>query len=216
MRISVVIPVYEDAEALGRNLPRGFDEVVVVDASREVPVRGADLPPGVRLLRSEVASRAVQMNAGAAEVSGEVLLFLHADTAVPSGAAEAIRQALADPSVVGGGFARRFDHPSQFLAWTCRLAAWRSRRFGWFLGDQAIFVRREDFTALGGYSQARSFEDLDLSRRLKGRGKLRCLELVAVSSGRRFAGGPLRRTLADLGLTFRYLLTGLRGFTDTD
>ncbi|NNM30321.1 MAG: glycosyltransferase, partial [Akkermansiaceae bacterium] len=130
-------------------------------------------------------------------------------------AAEAVRKSLARPGVVGGGFRRRFDHSSHFLRWTCRLASWRSRTIGWFLGDQGIFARRETFEGLGGYSQLRAFEDLDLCRRMKRCGTLRCLDLVAVSSGRRFAGGAVRQTCRDVGMTIRYLLRGKRAFADT-
>lgn len=214
MRISVVIPVFGDRKMLRDRLPRGFHEVIVVDASREDPVRQEDLPAGSVLIRAEAPHRAAQMNAGAERASGEGILFLHADTVLPPGAAEAIAAALADESVAGGGFERIFDHPSWMLKATCRLAALRCRRTGWFLGDQAIFVRRGVFEHLGGYSQMGLFEDLDLCRRLKRVGRLRCLAPGVVSSGRRFANGTIGRLLGDLWLVVRYFVSGGRSFHD--
>ena len=153
VRISVVIPVFEDRVALGdRKDELGeADEVIVVDASRTEAVRTSDLPPHAQLLRAPEANRAVQQNLGAEAATGEGILFLHADTKLSPGAIPAIRAVLSDCGSVGGGFVRFFDSPSRLLHWTCRLAAWRGRRFGWFLGDQALFVRARDFKAVDGF-----------------------------------------------------------------
>ena len=132
---------------------------------------------------------------------------------MPAGAFREIRRVFRDPEVLGGGFARYFDSPSRFLQWTCDLAAWRSDRGGWFLGDQAIFVRREGFERVGGFGALRVFEDYDLCRRLKAVGVLRCLQPAVLSSARRFErAGPVRRTLKDLWLTIVYLVLGTRPF----
>ncbi len=92
------------------------------------------------------------------------------------------------------------------LALTCRLAGLRNRLFGWHLGDQAVFVRRDIFEKLGGYRDIPVFEDLDFSRRLGAFGKTVTLTPPVSSSARRFvAKGPLRTTWDDLLLTRKYL-----------
>jgi GT2 family glycosyltransferase len=146
------------------------------------------------------------MNLGAQRATGGALLFLHADTLLPRSALEQITTTLTQQEVVGGAFSRRYDSPSVVLQLTCLLADWRCRWFGWFLGDQAIFVRRSTFEALGGYREWPQFEDLDFSRRLARAGRVVTLTPPLASSARRFARrGALRQTALDLLLTFRYL-----------
>jgi uncharacterized protein len=146
------------------------------------------------------------MNLGAAEARGRILLFLHADTLLPRGALVKIIAAIDRSDVIGGAFSRRYRSPSPTLAITSRLAALRNRLFGWYLGDQAIFVRRDVFAELGGYRDIPVFEDLDFSRRLSAGGKTVTLTPPVCSSARRFARlGPLRTTWEDLILTRRYL-----------
>jgi GT2 family glycosyltransferase len=146
------------------------------------------------------------MNLGAAQAHGRILLFLHADTLLPPGGLERIIDAIDRRGAVGGAFSRRYRSPSPILALTCCLAALRNRLFGWYLGDQAIFVRRDIFERLDGYREIPIFEDLDFSRRLRRLGKTVMLTPPAYSSARRFARrGPLRTTWHDLLLTCRYL-----------
>jgi len=150
--------------------------------------------------------RARQMNFGAAEARGRILLFLHADTLLPAGALSKIVEAIDRRGAVGGGFSRRYRSRSLTLALTCRLADLRNRFFGWHLGDQAIFVRRDVFEQLGGFLDIPIFEDLDFSRRLRAAGRIVSLQPPVLSSARRFAGkGPLRTTFDDLRLTRRFL-----------
>ena len=208
--ILVVIPVLNEEPALNRLLPDlraqspALDLVVVdggsTDASRAVAARWE-----VPVLKCASAGRAAQMNAGAHYGNHAVLLFLHADTRLPPGAAAAVTAA-ARGGCTGGAFARRFDNDSALLRLTCRMADWRGRRFGWFLGDQAIFVRRDVYAQLGGFPEWPLFEDLEFSRRMARVGSTRLLTPPVVSSARRFEKtGPLRRTTRDFVLTLRYL-----------
>jgi hypothetical protein len=145
------------------------------------------------------------MNLGAAEARGRILLFLHADTLLPAGALTKIIEAVDRRGALGGGFSRRYRSGSIFLALTSRLAALRNRLFGWYLGDQALFVRQDIFEELGGYRDIAIFEDLDFSRRLRARGRTLTLTPPVFSSARRFAAqGPLRTTWNDLLLTRHY------------
>ena len=146
------------------------------------------------------------MNLGAKKSTGDILLFLHADTALLATAFEKVASALTDPHVIGGAFARRYEPASAFLNATCFLAELRSRMFGWFLGDQAMFVRRDVFERLGGFRDYDIFEDLDFARRMRREGRVVTLRPPVISSARRFqSDGALRKTLADVWVTLRYV-----------
>ncbi len=198
MRLAIVIPALNEAANLSRLLPDlargcpGADIVVVDGGSGDDTAAVVARRPGPRLLES-ARGRAVQMNHGARATGGDTLLFLHADTRLPAGAAPAIEQALAEPGVVGGRFDVRFDNERPLF----RVIAWlmntRSRASGICTGDQAIFVRRADFEAVGGYPDIPLMEDVELSRRLKRRGNLRALRLRVTTSARKWEReGPLR------------------------
>ena len=152
--VSVIVPVYRDNEALEVFLKHPAHQtfleqtVVVLGEEDEEAIRLCEAF-GVKCLKAKVPGRAVQMNTGAAQAVGDILLFLHADTLMPAEGINRIRGAL-ERGAVGGGFSRRFDHPSRFLRFTCWLADWRAKVFGWLLGDQAIFVRRDVFVPMGG------------------------------------------------------------------
>lgn len=198
MRLAIVIPALNEAANLSRLLPDlargcpGADIVVVDGGSGDDTAAVVARLPGPRLLES-ARGRAVQMNHGARAAGGDTLLFLHADSRLPDGAARAIEQALAEPGVVGGRFDVRFDNERPLY----RIIAWfmntRSRASGICTGDQAIFVRRADFEAVGGYPDIPLMEDIELSRRLKRRGRLRALRLRVTTSARKWEReGPLR------------------------
>ena len=209
--ISVIVPALNEEESLERAISSvrksgAQHEIVVVDAGSSDRTVFIAEELGVRVIVSAIRQRAAQMNLGAEQSKGEVFLFLHADTILPRGALKLVEKVLRDRGTVGGGFARRFDSASLLLKWTCRLAELRNRVFGWFLGDQAIFVRRSAFRELDGFRGMSRFEDLDFSRRLRRVGRLATLCPPVISSARRFEQeGPFRRTLRDFLLTMRYL-----------
>ena len=214
--ISVIIPTLNEGSYLGATLQRLAQnapqhEIIVSDGgSTDETVQiarqhGAKIIAGV-LASPPATGRALQMNSGARAATGEILLFLHADTYLRSTSLSQIETALQNPAAVGGGFARRFDSHSPFLWFSCWLATWRCRKLGWFLGDQAIFVRRTVFDRLQGFRDMPVFEDLDFSRRLARAGKVVTISPGIVCSARRFyQRGPLLTTCRDFWLTCRYL-----------
>ncbi|MGI8889951.1 MAG: TIGR04283 family arsenosugar biosynthesis glycosyltransferase [Chthoniobacterales bacterium] len=213
--ISVIIPALNEAESVSKAVaavPSGRIgcEVIVVDAGSVDETPGIARKAGARVLRSHRRQRAYQLNLGARQARGDVLLFLHADTLLPPNALPLIDLALRDQSVAGGAFRRRYDSSSLLLQATCLLAGWRNRLIGWHLGDQAMFVRASTFFELGGFVEADQFEDLDFSRRLRRTGRVVTVPSSVTSSARRFdRQGPALTTLQDLGFTVRYLVYGL-------
>lgn len=145
------------------------------------------------------------MNAGAAAAKGDVFLFLHADTLLPSDASRAIVTALADPRTVGGRFDVRFEHDAG-LGWLIsRMINLRSRLTGIATGDQAIFVRRKTFDTLDGFSDMPLMEDVDFSKRLKRQGRTAAIRSRATTSFRRWElRGTIRTILLMWSLRFLY------------
>ena len=211
MILTVVVPVLNEEAALAAALAavrKGLavgDELVVVDGGSEDRTIEIARAAGASVVRCE-RGRGRQMNAGAAGGRGDVLLFLHADTELPPAYRDEIERALSDRGACWGRFDLRFDEGGPLL----RLIAWlitrRSRAFRSATGDQAIFVRREDFEAAGGYREAHLFEDVDLVRRIRGRGAMAIPDSSVVTSSRRWRReGVLRTTLRMWSLKSLYL-----------
>ncbi len=208
--ISVIIPTYNEAAYLPSTLDSVADsntnkEVIVVDAGSADGTSDLARARAARVLLSQRRQRAYQMNLGARDAYGAVLLFLHADTVLPTAALDHIALSLSKNGIVGGGFARRYNSDSRFLRTTCLFADLRTRLTGWFLGDQAIFVRTETFEKLAGFRDLQLFEDLDFSMRMTKTGKVTTLYPPVITSSRRFRGDGVVTTLSDLWLTCRYL-----------
>lgn len=139
--------------------------------------------------------RAVQMNAGAAQATGDVLLFLHADTRLPQGALQHISDGLRDEPHVWGRFDVCITGQSFMLRVVARLMNWRSRLTGIATGDQAIFVRREVFARVQGFPEQPLMEDVEMSRRLKRHSAPACLKACVNTSGRRWETRGVWRTI---------------------
>jgi len=197
VRIAVVIPTLQEADRIAHAIESARApgvEILVADAGSTDATRARALAAGARVVES-APGRARQLAAGAGRTDAEVLLFLHADTRLPAGWAEAVRRALADARVAGGAFAFRFAERSLALAlveWGVRLRLALARLP---YGDQALFVRRSVLDAIGGVPQAPLMEDLDLVRAIRGQGRLALLPEPAVTSARRYLEGGVWRTV---------------------
>jgi len=167
-------------------------EVIVVDGGSADGTVAAATPLADRVL-SATRGRASQMNAGAAEARGRTLLFLHADTRLPPHVLTLVEQALADHS--WGRFDVAIEGRSMWLAVIAAMMNLRSRLTGIATGDQAIFVSRPAFTAVGGYPDQPLMEDIELSKRLKRLGPPACLRSRVVTSGRRWEKHGVWRTI---------------------
>jgi rSAM/selenodomain-associated transferase 2 len=134
------------------------------------------------------------MNAGAAACPAEVLLFLHADTALPEQADALVRRATRDASA-WGRFDVRIDSPSRALRLVEHMMNLRSRWTGIATGDQAMFVRRDLFDQVGGFPDLPLMEDIALSRLLKRHGRPACLRERVITSARRWERHGVWRTV---------------------
>ena len=216
--IAVIIPTLNEASTIGATIRHtaglGFDEIVVVDGgssdqtglivdSCTSSTRHSALSP-LRLMQAP-PGRACQLNAGARTVRTDVLLFLHADTRLPTDARQLIDSVVADPAVVGGRFDVRFDRASIWSRLIATFMNFRSRLTRISTGDQAMFVRRHIFERLSGFSNIPIMEDIEFSRRLKRMGQTVALHERVVTSFRRWEQqGPLRTILLMWVLRFLY------------
>jgi len=201
-RLSIIVPVLDEADGIAAHLAalaplrRDAAEVIVVDGgSADETVARAQ--PGADRVLSAPRGRATQMNVGAAAATGDVLLFLHADTVLPPGAGAAIADALAGGRL-WGRFDLRIDGASPLLPLIAALINLRSRLTGIATGDQATFVARDAFVAVGGFPDLPLMEDIALSRALKRLSHPVCLRERVVTSGRRWETKGVLRTVVTM------------------
>ncbi len=195
MRLTIVIPTLDEEHELSLCLPRALaiaDEVVVSDGGSSDATVAVAESLGARVVNGS-PGRGAQLNRGAAASSGEILLFLHADTHLPDGAAGLIRQSISGRAI-GGGFLVRFEPSRGLLRFAHRMTTLRTRLTGWPLGDQAQFARRDAFDAIGGYQQWPILEDIDFIRRLRRRGPTVIIDRPVTTSARRFQHQGVLRT----------------------
>ncbi|MBI2422142.1 MAG: TIGR04283 family arsenosugar biosynthesis glycosyltransferase [Candidatus Hydrogenedentes bacterium] len=189
-RISVILPVLNEAACIASALDRLQHlenvEILVVDGgSTDGTLAEAQRFAGVRVLQSE-RGRAQQMNAGAAQATGKILLFLHADTTLPRNWPDQVRRTVAYADVSLGAFQFQVDGTGaayRFIEWGARL---RSRRLRLPYGDQAFFMTRSVFEAAGGFPLLPIMEDAGMVRRCRSLGRIHVLDAPALTSARRW------------------------------
>ncbi|MGI0116890.1 TIGR04283 family arsenosugar biosynthesis glycosyltransferase [Zooshikella sp. RANM57] len=200
MKLSIIVPTLNEAKGIQFFLTtlqplrdRGHEVILVDGGSND---QTADVARTmVDCLASCAIGRARQMQYGAELATGEVLLFLHADTLLPDQADELIEQAF-DKSDSHWG---RFDVSFSGSHWLFHCIAYmmnkRSQITGIATGDQAIFVKREHFEAIGGFLAIPLMEDIDLCRRLRQQGKPICISVAVITSSRRWEQNGIFRTI---------------------
>ncbi|MDH5300702.1 MAG: TIGR04283 family arsenosugar biosynthesis glycosyltransferase [Gammaproteobacteria bacterium] len=210
IKISVVIPVLNEQVGIVAHLQRlqllrqRGHEVIVVDGGSDDQTVALASPLADCVLQVG-RGRARQMNAGAASASGDVLLFLHADTTLPEQVESELMCAL---RTHGWG---RFDVRLSGSAWVLRLVErmmnWRSRLTGVATGDQAMFVRRPLFVGVRGFPEIPLMEDVALSKTLRRYARPWCSRLRVVTSSRRWEqNGPWRTIWLMWRLRLAYFL----------
>jgi rSAM/selenodomain-associated transferase 2 len=176
MKISVIIPALNESEAIHAaisSIKTAADdvpfEIIVVDGDAAGSTIQHISDAEVIIIISP-RGRAVQMNAGATRASGDVLLFLHADTVLPPKALASIVEALSDKCFIGGAFDLAIQNRRFNFRAISKAASFKHRLTRVPFGDQAIFLRRNCFDALGGYPEIPLMEDVALMKRIKQQG----------------------------------------------
>ena len=212
-RLSVVIPALNEAagmaaalQALAPLVARGI-QVIVADGGSTDGTATRALAAGTQVVHAP-RGRALQMNAGAQQASGDLLLFLHADTRLPPDADRLIAQALAAGKQIWGRFDVRIEGQPRMLRVIAAFMNRRSRWTGIATGDQALFMTRAAFDAVGGFPAQPLMEDIEMSARLLKLSRPACLRARAVTSGRRWETRGVWRTVL---LMWRLRLAYWRG-----
>jgi rSAM/selenodomain-associated transferase 2 len=206
--ISVIIPTLNESARIAQTLIRvrlalPDAEIIIADGGS-----GDDTVTIARGLGAHIVAaprgRGRQLIAGAGRARGEILLFLHADTWLPSNTAAVVDAALADDRTLIGSFRLSFDTNSRFL----RLCGWLTRFDSVFtrFGDQAIVIRRDFYDRLGGFPAWPLFEDVELLSRARRETKIVSFPASVTTSARRFQqGGLVRQQFRNAWLLLRFL-----------
>jgi rSAM/selenodomain-associated transferase 2/rSAM/selenodomain-associated transferase 1 len=188
--VTVIIPTLNEEDHLQATLAAvragGDSEIIVADGGSVDRTTAVAESEGVSIVFSS-AGRSHQMNEGAKVASGQILLFLHADTLLPPDWKDQVIGAMALPEVVGGAFKLSIDSDLPGLRTVERLANFRSRRLGTPYGDQAIFVCKRAFDEIGGFPHMPILEDFELVRALRKRGNLCIVPSFVLTSARRWS-----------------------------
>lgn len=215
-KISIILPVLNEAATIEETLHRLRDifdiEAIVVDGgSRDETVAiakrcGKTVGLSCKVI-SAAAGRARQMNAGAVVATGDILLFLHADTHLPPKFDTLVRQALQHPNTIAGAFELRIDANLRGLRLIETMVNMRSRFFSMPYGDQGIFLKASTFHDLGGFPDLPIMEDFEFMVRLKRQGRIVILPVPVITSGRRWQKlGVVRTTLINQLIIAGYFL----------
>jgi rSAM/selenodomain-associated transferase 2 len=214
-RISVIIPVLNEVKnirvAIDSIFPSENTEVIVVDGGSSDGTIEVVKDLGIMLLYS-TAGRAQQMNLGAENATGDILVFLHADTRLPLGYDDLIRTTLgdvcrSDKLPIAGAFALEIDDRSRHFRWVEWGVKYRSRFLKMPYGDQAIFLSAKVFDEIGGFPDLPIMEDFELMRRLQKLGPVAIIEQPVITSARRWLQqGIFKTTLINQLMILGYLM----------
>ena len=207
--ISVIIPALNEAKILDQSLSRlspqlKDHELIIVDggSTDETPLIAKRYG---RVIAAE-RGRANQSNVGAAGARGDILLFLHADVWLDTGAIKGVEKAISS-GYVGGAFKQRIDGDHPLYRLIERTANFRAKRLRILYGDGGIFICRAHFNQIGGFPDIPIMEEVGLSRKLRRCGEVTLVEPGIHISARRWQkNGILRTTLTNWLITLLYLL----------
>jgi rSAM/selenodomain-associated transferase 2 len=209
MNFSIIIPTLNEQTFISsciddiKRLDAGV-EIIVVDGGS---IDGTDLiasSKGVRLCRSQLG-RGLQCNSGASLATGDVLIFLHADTRLPENAFERINDIFINSRVQFGTFHINFDVNHWFLRFLSFISVFDLGLFRF--GDQCFVVRKSFFHSLGGFRNWTIYEDMEFSRRARAKTYALRFPMAVTTSARRFMrNGIIRQQVKNTWLTTQYLL----------
>ncbi len=189
MKVSIIVPTLNEELVLEDTLTQiqqlSPHELIVSDGgSSDDTCRIAD-KFSYRVIPGS-AGRALQMNSGANEATGDLLLFLHADSRIEPESYRKMLECMENPKWIGGAFTLCIESGKWSLKLIALLANIRSKYFGLAYGDQGFFVRKEVFNDMNGFSPIPICEDLDFYYRLRKKGSVILLKEKAHTSPRRW------------------------------
>ena len=199
MKLSIIIPALNEADSIVvtlaalQALRQQGHEVIVCDGGSSDKTAILARPLADHVINTP-RGRAKQMNAGAETANGDVLLFLHADTRLPSQAVEIIEEGLTQ-RIRWGRFDIRLSGTHSLLRMVEFFMIWRSRLTGIATGDQAIFIKQSLFNKVGGFPDIALMEDVALSKQLKRYCNPLCIRQCVLTSSRRWEENGIIKTI---------------------
>lgn len=210
MLISIIIPTLNEEATIQPLLQQlqvcrqQGHEVIVVDGGSNDETVSISKSLADKVISSE-AGRATQMNNGAKQSTNNILWFLHADTLIPSNVIESIQESLIKNN--WGRFNIKLSGSHFLFRIIEKMINLRSCVSGIATGDQGIFVKRELFESVNGYSEIPLMEDVELSKKLKKVSSPVCIKEMLTTSSRRWEQrGILSTVLLMWRLRFLYWL----------
>ena len=189
MKVSIIVPTLNEELVLEKTLTQfqqlSPHELIVSDGGSDDDTRNIAGRFSHRVITGS-AGRALQMNVGADEATGDILLFLHADSRIEPESYRKMLQCMQNPKWIGGAFTLCIESGKWSLKLIALLANIRSKYFGVAYGDQGFFVRKEVFKDMNGFSPIPICEDLDFYYRLRKKGSVILLKEKAHTSPRRW------------------------------
>lgn len=214
--ISLIVPVLNEETVIGDFLKQFQNqeniEIIIVDGgsqdnTNKIVQDYIHKYNHIHLFSATQVGRAKQMNYGAMSASGKILLFLHADTIVPTNFIEIIKNVLADNNNILGAFQLRISDSSRFLRLIEKIANWRSHWLSLPYGDQGLFITTTNFKLLNGFKELPIMEDFDLVTRARKKGKVVIVKKSVVTSARRWQKiGIFKTTLINQIIILGYYL----------
>ncbi len=210
-KYSIIIPTFNEEKIIGSCLSSilQFDnniEIIVVDGGSFDSTRNIVSSYPVKLFATE-RSRGIQLNKGASSASGDILIFLHADSILPPNAFEIISEYFTDPDCNCAVFKTKFDIDNSIL----KIYSWFSKFETMFtsFGDQTIIVRKDFFNSIGKFAEIPILEDVEFLRRVRKTGGIRKLPEYSITSARKFTqNGMIKNQLMNATYICRYLMFG--------
>lgn len=194
MKLSVIIPTFNEEETIVKTLDAisrllNVDEIIIVDGgSVDKTVEKIESYGKIKetkLVRIKEHNRGKQLHEGTKFADGDIFWFIHADTRPKQGSGRRIKKSMRYEDVVGGNFEIIFSGDkfwARFLTWLYPQLI----SLGLVYGDSAFFVRRTVYEKIGGFREYPIFEDVELYKRLKKRGRFVQIHLPVTTSSRRF------------------------------
>ena len=212
-KYSIIVPVLHESAFINRLLShletfkeREDCEIIVVDGDPSHDTIDAITDTRINAI-SSISGRGMQLNAGAAAAKGDIFIFLHVDSRLPSNAFQLIHDVVRNPDYVGGAFDLRIKSKSKFLRIISRLTSIRARMTRIPYGDQAIFIRKDYFNEIGGFKNIKIMEDVELMKRIRKKGDKICIlkEYVLTSSRKWEKEGLLWCTIKNRIISLLYI-----------
>ncbi|WP_013321303.1 TIGR04283 family arsenosugar biosynthesis glycosyltransferase [Gloeothece verrucosa] len=209
--ISLIIPVLNEASTLEKTVLRLLDdteiEIIVVDGGSQDETVKISQALGVKVFCCNQTGRAHQMNIGASTATGEILIFLHADTILPQDYKHWVKTTLSNPKIIAGAFELKIDSEKLSLRLVEAMVNLRSRFLSLPYGDQAFFLYASVFRDMGGFANMPIMEDYEFIQRLRRKGKISIAPVSVITSDRRWRKlGVIKTTLINQLIIIGYYL----------